>query len=134
MINIQKGETFEVDPEKDGQEIYGALQNGQITIVDEKYVPKKGRYCGTHNFSELNLDGKLLKIAPGEFVTLEQADATRLLIHGFVRPEADSAWTPQRLLTGDVSRTPAKRMFDEVELSGKENWVTAPHRVKGGTE
>jgi len=49
---------------------------------------------------------------PGRVVTLNQQDASLLMALGHVRPEDEQAWTPGKLLSGSISKSEPKKMFD----------------------
>jgi len=129
MVTQLKGELFEMDEDKQGQEIYLLLQVGQASVVDDAYIPQQGNYLGIHVLSEQREDGTWLRVNPNKVVALSQAEGSRLMVMGYVKPESDSAWRPSWLIEGSVSSKPPKPMFDEP----KENWAVS-YRIKGGHE
>jgi len=68
MVVRKKGEVFEMDEDTQGPEIYLLLQAGQISIVDETYIPKEATYVGIHSFSEQKENGSWLRVTPGKLV------------------------------------------------------------------
>lgn len=132
MVLRKRGETFDVDIEKDAHEIYAALQSLSIEVTDQNFIPERGQYFGLKPFSEQRDDGTRLKIVPGQPVTLSQSDASRLMVMGYVRPEKISAWSPRSLLGGvsGAPNTPPKKMFDDDPPAAKESWVKT-YGVKG---
>jgi hypothetical protein len=131
MINIQKGQTFEADVEKDCEQIYGAVQGGMILIIDEAFIPGRATYIGLRNYDEERADGTRLRVVPGQPLTLNQSEASRLMGGAFAKPEKENQWRPQWLLTGSVSAKPPKRMFDDPEP--KKNFAT-DYKVRKGVD
>jgi hypothetical protein len=131
MIQFEKLKEYDVDIEKQSEEVYAAVQSRSVEIIDESYIPPKAKYLGLNPYSERAADGALLKIVPGQTVTLEAGIACRLMAAGIVKPEDPKAWTPGRLLMPAVSKKVPKKMYDLDEAPA--NW-TQEYHVKGGNQ
>ncbi len=133
MMVRKSGEVFDfpVKEEADRQDLFGMIDGQLIDVIDTDYIPKSGRYIGIYEHSMQRPDGGKLKIMPGQPITLNQVEASRLMSLSIVRPEKSKQWRPSYLITGSVSSEPPKPMFD---MEVRENWVQRDHRIKGGHE
>jgi hypothetical protein len=130
MIARKAGEIFEMDETEGadrclsaGQAIYSLLRDLRVTVVDEKFIPKKWRYLVVHDISFSNEAGESRSARPGAEVTLPQELACKFLVSGYIKPVDPDGWVPARLLGPAVKSTEPKKMFDDPTPPAREPWV-----------
>jgi len=122
-ISIQKkiDDQFDLDETELGPLIFEILQTGRGRVVDEKFVPKSGRYLCKRSFSYTSVEGLPAFCGSGKEITLSQETAGPLLVLGHVVP-VDDGWTPQKLLAPMVRDGEPKKMFDDLPTVN-ESWI-----------
>ena len=124
MIERKVGEEFCLDETglKEAEVIYQLLRDLQVTVVDEKFIPKSGKYEALfpHQYQK---DGERRGLVPGVEVALTQEQAAPLLISGHIRPVDPEGWVPKKLLQPGVKGNPPIQMFDTPDRPPKEPWI-----------
>jgi len=121
MVQKNIGDIFEMDADEEGETIYTLLGSGKITIIDEKFIPKKATYRAVHSFSYQTEEGFPRTAAAGKEVALFQELACSLLASGHIKRLDDSEWSPRKLLNQSVKSKEAIKMFDDEPAP--ENWI-----------
>jgi hypothetical protein len=128
-VKIEAGQEFEFDHIEQAEDLFCLLQAGQAIVIDEKFIPKSGKYIILRAFPYRTADGFPRVGQPGAEITLSQEKACELLVSGHIKPVDESGWTLRRLLEPTIKDNVVKRMFDDFE-EPKKNW--AKDYGKGG--
>ncbi|MBM4338800.1 MAG: hypothetical protein FJ110_04590 [Deltaproteobacteria bacterium] len=121
MVQKNIGDLFEMDCDEEGEAIFNLLGGGKLTVIDEKYIPKKGTYRAVHSFSYQTEEGFPRTAAAGKEVNLLQELACSLLASGHIKRLSDDEWSPRKLLQSNVKAKEPVRMFDDEPAP--ENWI-----------
>jgi hypothetical protein len=121
MEILSPGQVIELDREKDGEQILVLISGLRAVPMD--LIPEKGQYKAVKCFSRKGQDGRDEEVKPGQILTLDHIEATKLMTQCFLVPLDVNSWRPQDLISprGPVSDK-VKKMFDDVQPA-KESWV-----------
>lgn len=118
---VKPGDIFELDEnvQEEKDQILQLLHDGRAFVADEALLPLNGKYVVKRGYSETRPDASLFILTATQVVSLDQKDASRLLMAGIVAREDDRDWSPG-FLKGIVpirGASPKKMFDDDVEPS-----------------
>ena len=129
LLTLKVAEVVEVDERKQNEDVYGILMNGQAVCIDPAFIPLEAKYLCLHSLFDQGQDGTPRNFSPGKTYTLDQEQACRLMVQGYVKPVEEKQWRPVHLLTGSVNPAAPRRMFDEPVPD--ESWAMRDLRRQG---